>query len=82
MNLFRTGLLFVALAVGGPAFAEAPSGSVGAAKGYEIVSAEFGLFNSTSASAADFLPTAVVPLEPHQGYGWVMLLNTAKPTIQ
>ena len=82
MKLSHTSLLLFAFALGGPAIAETPSESLGAAKGYEVVSAEFGLFNSTSSTAADFAPTAVVPLTPNQGYGWVMRLRTAKPKIQ
>jgi hypothetical protein len=47
-----------------------------------IVSAQFGLFNPPESGKEPFVPTTIVPLTENQGYGWVILLDTRKPTIR
>lgn len=75
-------LSFVALALCGPTVASPPSrvGSVSSA--YEVVRADFGLFNPPESGRPTFVPANVVPLTPNQGYGWIMLLRTDKPKIK
>ena len=48
----------------------------------EVVSAEFGLFNSLESGKPTFVPATTVPLVPDQAYGWVIVLRTIKPTIK
>lgn len=71
-------LVFCAIALGG--CNEANTKPDGAAPA--IVSAEFGLFNPSGSGEMAFVPTKVVPLTPHQEYGWKMVLRTSKPVVK
>ena len=73
----RTLLLTLVLAAGAasaasPAPASAP---------VEIVSAEFGLFDSSRPGELVFEPAAVVPHKIGQRYGWVIEVRTAKRSL-
>jgi hypothetical protein len=48
----------------------------------EVVSAEFGIFTTDKSGQQSFVPSTVVPLVPGQAYGWVMRVQTNKPTIK
>jgi hypothetical protein len=48
----------------------------------KIVRAEFGLFNSTESDEPTFVPSLTVPYEVNQAYGWVIEVETAKPTVK
>lgn len=49
---------------------------------YEIIRAEFGVFNQEDSSKPAFVQAAVIPLTPNQNYGWIMLLRTAKLKVK
>jgi hypothetical protein len=55
---------------------------VGSSDGYEVIRAEFGITNQEDSGKPAFVPATVVPLTPNQGYGWIMLLRTAKQRIK
>jgi hypothetical protein len=48
----------------------------------EIVSAEFGLFNSPESGKPLFVPTRSVPFIENQGYGWIIVIKTKKPKVK
>ena len=48
----------------------------------QIIKAKFGLFNSPNSGKPPFIETNTVPLKTGQGYGWLILLKTDKPTIK
>ena len=47
----------------------------------KIVKAEFGLFNERGSADPGFVPTRAVPHVVGRHYGWVIVLETAKPTV-
>lgn len=47
-----------------------------------IVRAEFGLMNPPEAASPGFQPSPVVPHVPDQGYGWVIVVESTKPTVR
>lgn len=49
---------------------------------YEVVKAEFGLFNRTPDGEGEFVPTRQVPLIADQAYGWIVVLRTDKPKLR
>lgn len=48
----------------------------------EVISAEFGIFNSLESEEPPFIPTRSVPHIENQGYGWVIILKTNKPKVK
>ncbi|WP_143086027.1 hypothetical protein [Formivibrio citricus] len=82
MNRLITHLSLVALVLCGPVFASPSNPTDSPSSAVEVVSADFGLFNSAESGNPPFEPAKVVPLTPNQGYGWVMLLRTDKPKIK
>jgi len=80
--LTRLPLLF-ALFFCYPAFAIIPLNiKSDLAADYEVVSADFGLFNTIESNQPLFIPTTKVPLKPSQGYGWIIALRTNKSKIK
>lgn len=63
------------------AFAAAQDSSPRAAP-FEIVSAEFGLFNALETGRPPFIATPLVPLVVDQSYGWVIVLKTSAKTVR
>lgn len=82
MNRLRSFLSLIVLVVSGSVTAAPSKGTVGAPSNYEIVRAEFGIFNQANSGKPTFAPTTTVPLTPNQGYGWIMVLRTTKPKIK
>lgn len=82
MNRLRLLLSLIIFVVCCPAIAALSDGSAGAHDGYEVIRAEFGVFNQGNSGKPVFVPATVVPLTPNQGYGWVMFLRTAKKRIK
>lgn len=75
-------ILFCALFLCGlvPAFSsQRPTKPVSEPK---VISAEFGLFDSSQNGKPRFVPTKVVPLVPEQAYGWIIRLRTDKTRIK
>ncbi len=48
----------------------------------QIIKARFGLFNPPNSGKPPFIEAKTVPLKTGQGYGWLILLKTDKPTIK
>jgi hypothetical protein len=48
----------------------------------EIVSAEFGLFNSPLSGKPPFVPSTVVPFQEGQAYGWIIQIKTTEPNVK
>jgi hypothetical protein len=42
----------------------------------------FGLFNRAPDGRIDFRPTKTVPLKPEQSFGWIIGVDTKKPTVR
>ena len=82
MNRLRILLSLIVFVACCPVIATASNGAVGSPSGYEVVRAEFGIFNQPNSGKPAFVPATVVPLTPNQGYGWIMLLRTTKPKIR
>lgn len=55
---------------------------VNATDSYEVVYADFGLFNHPNSGKPPFLPSKVIPLTQYQSYGWVIHLRTDKQKIK
>ena len=49
---------------------------------FEVVSAEFGLFNALETGRPPFIATPLVPLVVDQSYGWVIVLRTSAKTVR
>jgi len=49
---------------------------------FEVVSAEFGLFNALETGRPPFIATPLVPLVVDQSYGWVIVLKTGAKTVR
>ncbi|SFN48493.1 hypothetical protein SAMN05660284_01602 [Formivibrio citricus] len=82
MNRLIALLSLIALVLCGPAVALPLNPTDGPSRVFEVVSADFGLFNSAESGRPLFESVKVVPLTPDQSYGWVILLRTNKPTIK
>ncbi|WP_146076095.1 hypothetical protein [Caldimonas caldifontis] len=82
MNRLRILFSLIVFVACCPVIATASNGAVGSPSGYEVVRAEFGIFNQPNSGKPAFVPATVVPLTPNQGYGWIMLLRTTKPKIR
>jgi hypothetical protein len=82
MSRLITLFSLIAFALCDPTIASTPNRTDGTSTSYEVVRADFGLFNSPESGKPLFVPTKVVPLTPNQGYGWIMLLRTDKPKIE
>jgi hypothetical protein len=63
------------------AFAAA-QGPASVAAPFEVVSAEFGLFNALETGRPPFIATPLVPLVVDQSYGWVIVLKTSAKTMR
>ena len=82
MNRIIILLSLVTLALCGPTIASPSNRTDSTSNAYEVVRADFGLFNPPESGRPLFVPAKVVPLTPNQGYGWIMLLRTDKPKIK
>jgi hypothetical protein len=82
MNRLRLFLALFIVFAGTQVIAASSSESVGLLDGYEVIRAEFGIFNGENSGKPAFVPATEVPLTPNQGYGWVMLLRTVKTKIK
>ena len=49
---------------------------------FEVVRAEFGLFNALETGRPPFIETPLVPLVVDQSYGWVIVLKTSAKTVR
>ena len=58
------------------------SAAASAQPAFEVVSAEFGLFNAMETGRPPFIPTPFVPLQEGQAYGWVIVVKTADKTVR
>ncbi|MBA4274927.1 MAG: hypothetical protein C0436_04670 [Alphaproteobacteria bacterium] len=47
----------------------------------KIIDAMFGIINQTESGNTRFTPTTKVPHVVNQEYGWVIMLQTSKPTV-
>ncbi len=56
-------------------------GAAFAAPSFEVVSADFGVFEETKGSEIVFQPTQIVPLAVGQRYGWMIELRTQKRSL-
>lgn len=74
----RTLTFVIALVLSGAALA-APPGPVAAT--FEVVSAEFGIFDASDPKETVFEPTHVVPHREGQRYGWMIELRTKKRSL-
>jgi len=61
---------------------QARAGDVPAGAPLRLLLADFGIFNPASSGKPLFAPTKAVPRVPGQGFGWVMLVRTDKPTLK
>ncbi|NTW99044.1 MAG: hypothetical protein HGB35_03780 [Geobacteraceae bacterium] len=82
MKRLHSFLSFIVLLLCFPAIAALSKEAVRESSGYEVISADFGIFETNTSGKPVFVPTVVVPLTPNQGYGWVMLIRTDKPSIK
>ena len=60
----------------------AAQGPAAIAAPFEVVSAEFGLFNALETGRPPFIATPLVPLVVDQSYGWVIVLRTSAKTVR
>jgi len=49
---------------------------------FQVVRAEFGLFNALETGRPPFIATPLVPLVVDQSYGWVIVLKTSAKTVR
>lgn len=82
MNRLILLLSLIAFALCGPTIASASTQTDAISNSYEVVRADFGLFNPPESGKPLFVPTKMVPLTPNQVYGWIMLLRTDKSKIK
>lgn len=70
----RTLLFFLVLTLSGTALAAPPAA-------FEVISAEFGIFDASDPQETVFEPTLVVPHREGQRYGWMIELRTKKRSL-
>jgi hypothetical protein len=72
--------LFLSLSWGAPGFAMLDK--TPPAPDIEVIHAEFGLYYASPSGEWVLTPSATVPLEKGQHYGWSILLKTTKPRVK
>ena len=73
MRLSCRALVFLAAGLAGNVLAASPP--------FEVVRAEFGLFDASDPKAIVFEPTLMVPHRQGQRYGWMIELRTARRSL-
>ncbi len=82
MGPLRSLLSLIIFVICAPVVAATSNGLGSSTNGYEVISADFGVFNQPSSGKPAFVATTVVPLIPDQGYGWIVHLRTEKSKIR
>lgn len=82
MNRLLSFLVAFGIGIGHADAMTYPEKQTQSAASAKIISGDFGLFNLNNPQGPSFTPASVVPFIENQAYGWVIRLQTSKPTVK